>query len=133
LQAFRVSALDFLLKPIDIDQLIEAIAKVKKNQPRVIYNKQLDLIRENTQKISNTIAVNTNDAISFVKLNDLILCEADRAYTKLMLSNDRQIVASKSIKDFDEMLAENSSFFRVHRSFIINLHKVSQYTKSEGG
>lgn len=133
LQAFRVSALDFLLKPIDIDQLIEAVTKVEKKQPSPTYNKQLDLIRESAKKLPETIAVNTNDAIVFVKLNELILCEANRSYTKLMLTNGRQFVASKNIKEFEELLLQNSMFFRAHRSFIINLNKVLRFNKTEGG
>ena len=132
-QAFRVSALDFLLKPVDIDELIAAIKKVENNQLGALYNQQLDLIRESKNKLPEVIAVNTNDSIEFVRLKELVLCEAERAYTKLILDSGKIVVSSRNIKEFEELLTPNNAFFRAHRSFIINLEKVLRFNKAEGG
>ncbi len=134
LQAFRVSAVDFLLKPIDIDQLIEAVKKAGQKKHPATYNHQLNLIRQSsTQKTVETIAISTNDSIEFIKADDIVLLQADRAYTKIVLANGTEIIASKNIKEFEEMLSVNSNFFRTHRSFIIHLKHVLRYNKTEGG
>lgn len=134
LQAFRVSAIDFLLKPIDIDQLIDAVKKTARTMQPEVYNKQLNLIRNNEHnKTLETIAISTSGSIEFVQLKDVIALLADRAYTKIVLTNGQEIIASKNIKEFDEMLTTNSHFFRVHRSSIVNLKQVLRYNKTEGG
>jgi two-component system LytT family response regulator len=134
LQAFRVSAIDFLLKPIDIDQLIDAVEKVKKKTQPDVYNKQLNLIRSsNSKKPLETIAISTSGSIEFVQVDDIIVLQADRAYTKIILTNEQEIIASKNIKEFEETLAASLQFFRAHRSCIINLKQVLRYNKTEGG
>jgi len=134
MQAFRVSAIDFLLKPIDIDQLIDAVTRVKKKNLPEIYNKQLNLIRNsNDKKPLETIAIFTSASIEFVQIDDIIVLQADRAYTNIVLTNKLEIIASKNIKEFEETLSVSPQFFRVHRSCIINLKQVLRYNKTEGG
>ena len=134
LKAFRVSALDFLLKPIDIDELIQAVAKSKHKKSPEIYNRQLHLIRESQQKKApETIAVYTSEAVEFIRTEEIVLLEADRAYTKIMLLSGNVILVSKNIKDFEETLSSHPHFFRSHRSYIINLKHVLRYSKADGG
>jgi len=134
LQAFRVSALDFLLKPIDIDQLCEAVEKAKQKNNKQVYNKQLDLIRESTQqKTMDKMAIANADGIDFVNLADIVYFQADRAYTKIFLLSGKQLLASKNIKEFEEIVQRSDLFMRVHRSYILNLNHVLRYNKSEGG
>jgi len=134
LQAFRVSAIDFLLKPIDIDELINAVEKVKKKKQPGTYNKQLNLIRSSsTKKPLECIAISTSNSIEFVQIDEIVVLQADRAYTKILLINEQEIIASKNIKEFEETLAVSPVFFRAHRSCIINLKQVLRYNKTEGG
>lgn len=134
LQAFRVSAIDFLLKPIDIDHLISAVEKVKKKKQPGVYNKQLNLIRSSSgKKPLETIAVSTSESIEFINVDTIVVLQADRAYTKIVINDHTELTASKNIKEFEEMLSVNPQFFRAHRSCIINLKHVLRYNKTEGG
>lgn len=134
LQAFRVSAIDFLLKPIDIDLLIQAVNKVAGKRLPNTYNQQLNLIRDSYgQKPLQNIAISTSDSIEFVKLADIVMLQAARAYTNIILIDGTEIIASKNIKEFEEVLTGAANFFRAHRSNIINLKHVLRYNKSEGG
>lgn len=133
IQAFRVSAIDFLLKPIDIDLLIEAVEKVQKKAQRDVYNKQLQLIRNSYKnKPIETIAISTSDSIEFIKVDEIIALQAERAYTTIYTTGGKML-ASKNIKEFEELLSNNEFFFRPHRSFIINLNFVQRFNKVEGG
>lgn len=134
LHAFRISAVDFLLKPIDIDHLVEAVEKVGRAKVTETYNKQLNLIRDSyNRKPLSHVAVSTADTIEFIKIDDIMLLRADRAYTHIVLANGATIIASKYMKEFEDMLAGNGNFFRSHRSYIVNLKMVLRYNKGEGG
>lgn len=134
LQAFRVSAVDFLLKPIDIDYLIEAVDKVGQAKASEAYNRQLDLIRDSYHRRPlSHIAVSTAEAIEFIKIEDIVLLRADRAYTNIVLNNGSTVIASKYMKEYEDMLAGNTDFFRSHRSYIVNLKMVARYNKGDGG
>ena len=132
LQAFRVSAIDFLLKPIQISELIAAVVKVKEKRGQ---NKErLSVLKENFKE--NTIkklALPVAEGLIFVDVNELSHLEADGAYTHFHFSDGRKIIVSKKIKEFEETLTLQNMFFRTHRSFIINLKKMKQYVKQEGG
>lgn len=133
IQAFRVSAIDFLLKPIDIDLLIEAVEKVQKKALPDVYNKQLQLIRNSYKnKPIETIAISTSDSIEFIKVDEIIALQAERAYTTIYTTGGKML-ASKNIKEFEKLLSNNEFFFRPHRSFIINLNFVQRFNKVEGG
>lgn len=133
LQAFRVSALDFLQKPVDIDLLIAAIEKVKKVKGKSTINAKLNALRENIEAASiKKIALPVADGILFINVNDIIYLQAERAYTQIALHNGQKIIASKNIKEFEEILAGNKNFFRSHRSHIINLRHAVRYLKTDG-
>lgn len=132
LQAFRVSAIDFLLKPIQISELIAAVEKVKQ---KLGHSKErLAVLKENFK--DNTIkklALPVAEGLIFADVNELSHLEADGAYTHFHFSDGRKIIVSKKIKEFEEALNLENNFFRTHRSFIINLKKMKQYVKQEGG
>lgn len=134
LQAFRVSAIDYLLKPIDIEQLTEAIAKVEDKGPKQTYQQQLQLLKlSHSGKLPDNIAVATNESIEFISVSDIVLLEAQRSYTKLYLASGRELLISRNIKEFEDILMPYGNFFRPHRSYLINLRMVSRYNKTEGG
>lgn len=134
LKAFQVSALDFLQKPIDIDLLIAAVEKLKNRKGHSVINQQMALIKENNEaKAVKRIAIQVADGIVFLKVKDILYLKADRSYTEIYLENGEMIIASKNIKEFDEILAGNPDFLRVQRSYIANLTKVEKYNKTDGG
>lgn len=135
IKAIKFSALDYLLKPVDIDDLQKAIQKattrIEQKDSRHHYTSLLKNVQFSHSKIDK-IAIPTLEGILFESTNDIIYCEADGNYTTLIMLNGNSIVVSKSLKDFDTMLSE-SGFFRVHHTFLINLKHIKKYIKGEGG
>ncbi len=135
-QAFQVSALDYLLKPIQIDDLVRSVERFKKTgrkQNRL--QQRLEVLKINLEEPSQAIqriALPVSDGLIFVCVRDLIYLKADGSYTEIFLSDNHRVVVSKNLKDFEALLS-NSSFFKTHRSYIINLSRVKQYIKGDGG
>jgi two-component system LytT family response regulator len=136
LQAFRFSAIDYLLKPLQHTQLIQAIQRYQKQQN----NKQPELLR-NLQQNLNTqlhwddkrIVVPSGQSLHFLKPADIIMIEGEAAYSNIHLADGNTMLATKNLKHFEEMLASVPYFFRCHKSFIVNCKTVLQYVKSDGG
>jgi len=134
IQAIKSSALDYLLKPIDIDDLQSAVAKLdyKMSQPQK--DEQFELLLEsvNSDKPHKKIAIPEADGLMFVDVNEILRCESDGNYTIIYLKNDKRIVSSKTLGDYDEIL-KNNEFFRTHRSHLINLNEIHKFVKGDGG
>lgn len=141
LRAFKFSALDYLLKPIDRDELIEAVARVEKR----VSKKQHGLSREANEHLevllyniknkhlqSSKIALPTSDGIVFVQVNDIIRCESERNYTNFYMIGGEKILITRTLKEFETMLSD-FDFFRIHHSHLVNLTYVKRYIKSDGG
>lgn len=129
LKAFRFSALDYLVKPIDVDDLIEAVNKVEKTIKPTLT--QLDLLQKQVHgEPANKIAIPTQNSILFIDLNEIIYGEASNNYTKLILTEGRNLTISKTLKDIQDVL-ENSHFLRIHRQYIINLNHVNHFNRNE--
>lgn len=135
IRAFKVSALDFLLKPIDIDELKIAIGKLE-TQPMVnAVNKSMEVFASNADPFSKSekkIVLKDLESIHVVKLNDLTCCEASGIYTTFHLSDQTQIVVSKNLKEYEDLL-ESYGFIRVHNSFLVNTAKIIRFEKGDGG
>lgn len=135
IKAIRFSALDYLLKPVDVDELIHAVRKAKDrvNKKSSIYQYQsvLNNIQLKSGKIEK-LAVPTADGIDFFETRDIIYCKADGSYTVIMLKNNQRVFVCKNLIDFENLLIE-SGFCRVHHSHLINLSHVQKYVKGEGG
>lgn len=129
LRAFRFNALDYLVKPIDTNDLIEAVAKAeKKIKPT---STQLSLLqRQMRGEIAMKIAIAGQNGVSFIELNEIVFAEASNNYSKLILTDKRIFILSKTLKDVQEVL-EESHFLRVHRQYIINLNHVKQFNRNE--
>ena len=129
LKAFRFNALDYLVKPIDTNDLIEAVAKAeKKIKPTSI---QLSLLqRQMRGEIATKIAIPGQNGVSFIELNEIVFVEASNNYSKLILTDKRTFTVSKTLKDVQDVL-EESHFLRVHRQYIINLNHVKQFNRNE--
>lgn len=134
-KAFRLNAIDFLLKPIDPDELQAAIEKVKK-QLRPITMQQLSnaalLLTAKNNAASQRMAVSTAEGIHFIELDKLVWLESLGAYTKLHLQEQPPVVVSKMLKEYEETL-QGYPFLRVHQSSIVNTLHIKKYVKGDGG
>jgi two-component system LytT family response regulator len=135
LKAIKYSACDYLLKPLDIDELKVAVEKVssKKNQNPTMENLQfliqhLKRADDNYQKIT----LPTGNAYEIVNIKDIIRCEADASYTHFYLVGGKKLMVSASLKHYEDLLPENE-FIRVHHQHLINMNHVARYLKQDGG
>jgi two-component system, LytTR family, response regulator len=134
IKAIKYAAFDYLLKPIDIEELITAISKValtENNQTK----KQVEVLHQNMQhpkKQLNKLAIATLDGLMFYDINDIVHLEANSNYTYIYLVNKTKITASKTLKEFEELLPDDI-FFRTHHSHLINLSFIKRYIKGDGG
>jgi two-component system LytT family response regulator len=131
LRAFRFSALDYLLKPLNITHLCEAVRKAEKRQR--IDHRQLDMLRYQLKEgqYPSKIAVPFQNGVVFVELKELVYCEADSNYTKLILTGGKSYLLSKTLREVQEVL-EGRNFLRVHRQYLINLDHIKMYHKGDG-
>lgn len=135
IKAIRFGALDYLLKPVDIDDLRNAIERVKERRGQASNSYQYQSIINNAQHKGGKIdklAVPTVEGIEFFNTEDIIFCQAEGSYTNLFLKNKKTKLVSKNLKDFENLLT-SSDFCRTHHSFLINLKHVHRYIKGEGG
>jgi two-component system LytT family response regulator len=136
LQALQFSAVDYLMKPVDEDRLIEAVQRVKNRLSRGSDKGQADALLHNINKagfpLEMKLCLPTQKGFTVVKLEDIIYCEAQRSYSVFRLINNKSIVISKPLFDYDRLLSD-TIFLRVHKSFLINLHHVREYIRGEGG
>lgn len=136
IQAFRFSAIDYLLKPLQQQQLVEAVQRfVKKSDKEV--SKKLDTLKINLNAddpISDKrIVIPIGQTLKFLKLNDIVLIKGEGAYSEVQLADGEKLLASKNLKHFEDLLHGIPRFFRSHKSYIINVHDVVEYSKSDGG
>lgn len=135
IKAVKFSSLDYLLKPIDLEELQNAVekAQIKKNQ--IVYKKQLETLMLNLKMQKpefNRICLSTSDGFEFIEVNDILYCKAEGSYTSFVLKNTEKLLVSKHLKEYENLLLEQN-FMRVHNSFLINLKEVKKYVKSDGG
>jgi two-component system LytT family response regulator len=130
IQAFKLSAIDYLLKPIEVEDLTQAIELFEKNKIRNQYKFLKHNINPSNQK---KIGLNTIGSIVYVSLSDILFFEADGSYTKVVMVDGKQITASKVLKHFEYILGENLNFFRCHKSFMININHIDEYVRTDGG
>jgi two-component system LytT family response regulator len=129
IQAFKLSAVDYLLKPIESDDLIEAINLFSKQRSK----QNMSVLKENLSGRSNKIALHNVSSISFIDLDLILFFKADGSYTEVFLKDGKTIVTSKSLKHFENVLSDNQQFYRCHKSYIVHLKYISEYIKSDGG
>lgn len=135
INAIRISALDYLLKPIDDEDLSTAIEKCKERLLNKKTGHQFENLFNNLANknpLDKTLALSASDGISFIKMSDILRVEANGRYAKFYLLNKETILVSKTLGDFEEILSANQ-FFRIHDSSIINLNHVKKYIRGDGG
>ncbi len=135
IKAIKFSALDYLLKPIDLDQLQEAVKKVAGRKTEKTSLAQYQMLKNNLEKKHSAmeqLSVPAQTGMIFIKVPDIVYCEADSNYTKIFLHNKQKIVSSRTLKEYEELLDE-SGFIRIHHSYLVNKIHVREYLKGEGG
>ncbi|MFN8249068.1 MAG: response regulator [Ferruginibacter sp.] len=134
IKAIRYAAFDYLLKPVDIDELKRAIEAIEEKQTTKT-PEQVELLQQNMRQPKNPfskLAIPTAEGILFYDITDIIHLEATRNYTNIFFRSYPKILASKTLKDFEDLLPADI-FFRVHHSHLINLNYIRKYIKGDGG
>ena len=135
LKAFKFSALDYLLKPVDKDDLKRSLQKLRQQRDLKETSKKIDILFHNFREGNETskrIAIPTVDGYTMVDAKDIIRLQSDVNYTHIHTVAGKKITASKTIKFFETLL-EGADFFRVHKSHLVNLKFVESYSKGKGG
>lgn len=135
IQAVKFAALDYLLKPVDIDELVAAVAKVETKLKEKQHNRQLDFLVANLIKEDNhptKIALQQQKETRYITLTDIIRCEADNTYTFFYLLTGERILVSKGLKEYADILPTHS-FLRIHQSHLVNINFVKSWLKEDGG
>ena len=134
IKAFELSAVDYLLKPLRADKLVDAIEKAIVNIGKSYINIKLDELQKSL-KSSNfkKIALPVEGGIKFVNFQDIVLLKADGMYTSVHVQNASELLISKPLKHFEDLLEAIPMFYRPHRSYLINLKYIQEYSKKDGG
>ena len=135
LKAIKFCAIDYLLKPIDLSELRIAVAKAEKRLNREYLNKNLEALLNNIKSGSQNnhrIALSTLEGLLFVSVSDIIYCESSGPYTKFIFKQADKIVTSKHLKEYEDLLI-GYEFFRIHKSYLVNLQEIQKYIRGEGG
>jgi two-component system LytT family response regulator len=134
IKALKICALDYLLKPVDAEELKASVQKALQRKNKVS-SEQLEMLMnyfKPEKPKARRIALTASDHLIFVETSDIIYCESDSNYTTFFLAKGDKVVISKTLKDVEEIL-EGADFFRIHASFLINLKHVAKFTRGDGG
>ncbi len=135
IKAIKFSSLDYLLKPIDLDELQESVEKARTRMDTNVYRQQIDTLMQNLSRGTNKqekICLATTAGMEFIAIEDVVLCKADGSYTSFVLKDGGSLLVSKHLKEYENLLSDQQ-FMRVHNSYLINLNEVKKYIKSDGG
>lgn len=129
IKAFKFSAIDYLLKPINPDELVEAVKRFQK-----IKSENIKVLKENiNQNKLNKIAVPTGNSIVFLETDQILYIKGEGSYCEIVLLNGEKMICSRYLKNFEDILSSYPNFLRVQKSYIANLSYVTIYNKSDGG
>lgn len=133
IRAIRFSAIDYLLKPVNVTDLQEAISRVyeKRSNNTDLSLWQMEVVTQAKTKIEN-LAIPTMEGLLFIGLHDIIYCEGDDRYTKIYQLDNKMVMSSRTLGSFEELLLSHG-FFRIHKSHLINLNHLKKYLRGEGG
>ncbi len=133
IKALKNEAIDYLLKPIDSDDLKDTINRIRKFNTRVYTAEKLEkmLLNFNARSVHKKVTFNTDGKLLFLESNDILYAESDGNYSTVYLSDGQKIVLTKKLKEVNAILPKDS-FFRIHNSYIINLSKIKEFIKTDG-
>ncbi|MCX6296611.1 MAG: LytTR family DNA-binding domain-containing protein [Bacteroidetes bacterium] len=135
IKAIKFSAVDYILKPIDPEELVIAVKRFEERAgQKSTLDKQFKTLLSNVRPENKLkkVGIPDGDGLIFINLSDIIRCDSDGNYTFFILTNGKKIIASRTLGEYEQMFAEDN-FFRIHRSHLINLEHVKKYIKGEGG
>jgi two-component system, LytTR family, response regulator len=133
IKAFRYAAIDYLLKPVDPDELVAALKKFR--EQKLNENEKYQLLNEslkNNHKSHERLALHTQDKIHIVNINDILRCESSVNYTEFYFANGKKLLVTKTLKDFEDLL-NDQGFYRVHQSHLVNTKFIKEFVKTDGG
>lgn len=132
LKAIKVSAIDYLLKPVDKDELLAAMDKINKSKKGDLLENKLQLLLNNINDNNDKINISADGKVYLLDKDDVVMLKSDKSYTTIYLKSEQQILVSKTLKEVEKkfMFPE---FFRVHNSYLVNLNHVKEYLKGLGG
>ena len=128
LKALKMGAVDYLLKPVDIEELQIALNKVKR-LPIAQQKVQIDVVKQVYHNENDKLILSLHDSFQVIDLNELLYCETDKGYTTFYCNDGKKYVVSKTLKEFEERLLQ-ANFTRPHQSFMVNLKYIDKYDKS---
>ncbi|NML39757.1 response regulator transcription factor [Chitinophaga sp. G-6-1-13] len=128
IRAFKFSAIDYLLKPIDAEELKMALERIKDLQGRFLAEKQLSELNTSLEKTPKRLVLPTQEAMHVVKIDQIIRCETSGSYTTFYLTEGKKIIVSKPLKNYEDILVP-PDFFRVHQSHLINVNYILSYSR----
>lgn len=131
IKAFKLSAVDYLLKPIDADQLKDAVARAQKQREKQTTSYQL--LKHQLMGDRGKLALPQANGIKFIPFADILFLKGDRAYTEIHCTSGTMLLASRNLSYFEQALDHAPQFFRSHRSYIVNTKAITEYVKSDGG
>jgi len=134
IKAIKLSALDYILKPINEKEFCQAVERAIENINSTKIQDQVETFFNYYERRTQNrrIVLKTTESINIVEINDIVFCRSDNTYTTFYLSSKEKILISRPMKEYEEMLSEYG-FFRPHQSFLVNLHYISRLDKSDGG
>lgn len=135
IDAFKCSALDFLLKPIDPEELIRSVDKAVLQKKGLDLQARIDVLESHLSGRNDQdakIVLSDAESMHLVELNSILWCAAEGSYTRFVLMSNEEILVSKNLKSYEEYM-NDSSFIRIHHSFLVNIHHIKRFERSEGG
>lgn len=135
IKAIKYSALDYLLKPIDPDELVHAIKKVEQKLNKSEVNDNIRVLLENIRSKENDphkIVLSTSEKIHIIETDQILRCESDNYYTNFFLTDGKNILISKTLKENEELLSDHN-FIRPHKSHLVNVKYIKGFLKNDGG
>ena len=133
IKAFRYAAIDYLLKPVDPDELVSAMERFRQTQ--INENDKYKLLNDslkNHHKPNEKLALHSQDKINIVNIADIIKCESSVNYTTFFFKDGKKLMVTRTLKDFEDLLSDQG-FYRVHQSHLINTKYIKEFVKTEGG
>ena len=133
IKALKHEAIDYLLKPIDSDDLKETIKKIKKYNSRLVNINKIEefLLKYNSKIDQKKVTINTDGKLIFLEVDAILFVESDGNYSTIVMTDGQKILITKKLKEVNRLLPE-VNFFRIHNSFIVNLNKIKEFIKNDG-
>lgn len=131
IQAFKFSAVDYLLKPINPNELTEAVKRFSKTKEKL---QNYAILKENIKQDSfKKIAVPTGNSLLFLETDKIVCIKGEGAYSEIICSDGNKHLVSRNLKNFEDIMCIDNNFVRIHKSYIVNTNFITAYNKSDGG